>query len=120
MISVSDRRTTLTQETAARRAGLFGHPEAFSSEDTLQGRSLITPDEVMTLHPAARVLVLAHCHPVIAWKSAYFLDRNFRDGHGRPHYGQHPHYADLPPPPAAVFTDPGTAIGALLMHYIGV
>lgn len=110
---------TLTEATAARRASLFGDPDWLSQADAMQARTLITADEVMTLHPAAQVLVLAHADPVTAFKTSYFLDERFRDRLGRPLYDIHPHYARGPQPRAHDFTSPGADIGALLKRYMG-
>lgn len=111
---------SLSLETVEERANLFGDPHYLSRNDLVQARALITPDEVMTMHPAAQLLILAHANPVNAYKTAYFLDRRYRDRNGLPFFDAHPHYADRPLPPAYDFTHSGIDIGLLLDHYIDV
>lgn len=109
---------SLTEDTAARRSSLFCDPDWLSRDDAIHQRPLITPDEVMTMHPAAQLLILASTNPVSAFKPAYFLDRRFRDRAGRPLYDPHPDHAETPGPPAVDFTRPGLDLGRLLSQYI--
>lgn len=104
----------LSEESAATRGGLFSDPEYFSRNDGLYKRALITPDEIMTMHPSAQLILLAHAHPVTAYKTAYFLDRHYRDIQGKPIYDTHPHYADQPLMPSVSFTKTGLDIGVIL------
>jgi len=105
---------SLSEESSARRAGLISDPHFLSREDGIHGRALITPDEIMTMHPAAQLLILAHCHPVTCFKTAYFLDKNYRDINSKPYFNIHPHYQDRPLPRAIDFTRAGLDIGAVL------
>ena len=54
------------------RAGLFADPFYLSRDDAMLGRALITPDEIMTMRPCAQLILLAHAHPVTAYKTAYY------------------------------------------------
>ena len=87
---------SVSHASAERRAGLFSDPNYLSRDDGLISRSLITPDEVMTMHPAAQILVLSHAYPVACFKTAYFLDKRYRKKDGSPLFDIHPHYADRP------------------------
>lgn len=91
---------SLSEASAEKRAGFFSDPNYLSRDDALTSRSLITPDEIMTMHPAAQLLILPHAHPIACFKTAYFLDKRYRDKKGRPLFDIHPHYADrrLAPP----------------------
>lgn len=116
-------RTSIEQisnETAEKRASLFGDPKYFGADDRLEGRSLITPEEIMTMHPGVQLLILAGANPVMAYKTAYFLDRVYRDRRGRPLYDVLPEYQSGKQPPAIDFTNPKINVGALLDHYIKV
>lgn len=104
----------VSESSAAYRAGLFTDPHFLSRDDFLHGRALITPDEIMTMHPCAQLLLLAHARPITAYKTAYFLDAKFRDRRGKPIYAAHPHYADAPAPRPLNFTKAGLDIGAAL------
>jgi len=109
---------SLSQNTAELRASLFSSPHALTREDMVQSRPLITPDEVMTMHPAAQVLILANSHPVSCFKTAYFLDRRFRHKNGKPFFDVHPHYRNKPQPKAYDFTSPKVNVGRILDEYI--
>ncbi len=85
---------SLSEFSAERRAGLFSDPQFLSREDSLISRSLITPDEIMTMHPAAQILILSHANPVTCFKTVYFLDKRYRNKNGKPIFDIHPHYAD--------------------------
>ncbi len=105
---------SLSQRSAEMRAGLFTSPSYLSREDNLTSRKLITPDEIMTMHPAAQILILSHAHPVTGFKTAYFLDRRYRKKNGSPIYDIHPHYADRPLLPPVDFIRQGQNIGRIL------
>ncbi len=105
---------SLSVESAERRVGLFSDPNYLSRHDSLTQRSLITPDEVMTLHPATQLLIPANAYPVSCFKTAYFLDKRYRRKNGQPLFDIHPHYADRPLPRAANFTRAGFDIGGTL------
>ncbi|WP_241086682.1 type IV secretory system conjugative DNA transfer family protein [Candidatus Vondammii sp. HM_W22] len=85
---------SLSESSAAFRAGLLSDPNYLSRDDALTSRSLITPDEIMTMHPAAQILILSNAHPVACFKTVYFLDKRYRDKNGKPLFDIHPHYAD--------------------------
>ncbi len=104
----------VSENSAALRAGLFADPSYLSRDDALHGRSLITPDEIMTMHPCAGLLLLAHAHPVTFYKPAYHIDCRYRDKRGKPLYAIHPHYADNPLSRPVNFTKAGLDIGAVL------
>lgn len=108
----------LSEDSASFRAGIFTDPNYLSRDDGLHGRSLITHDEIMTMHPAAQLLLLAHAHPVTAYKTAYFLDKRFRDNSGKPLYDLHPDFADKKPVRAIDFTC-SSNIGAALDAVLG-
>ncbi len=105
---------SLSEYTAERRAELFSDPEYLSREDSLISRSLITPDEVRTMHPAAQILVLAHAHPVTCFKTAYFMDRRYRRKNNQPVFDIHPHYTDRPLARPVNFLQKGLNIGSVL------
>ena len=107
----------LSEDSAAMRAGIFTDPNYLSRDDALQGRALITPDEIMTMHPSAQLLLLAHAHPITAYKTAYFLDKRYRNKSGQPLYDTHPDYADKKPVRAIDFmrsNNIGAALDAVL------
>lgn len=104
----------ISENSAALRAGLFAEPSYLSRDDAMLGRALITPDEIMVMHPCAGLLLLAHAHPVTAYKTAYFLDSRYRDKRGNPHYAQHPNYADSPLLRAVDFTKRNLDLGMVL------
>ncbi len=104
----------LSEETVARRAGLLSAPNYFSKQDSMHGRALITPDEVMTLHPAVQILILAGAHPVISVKTVHFMDRRYRRPNGQPIFDTHPHYQGAALPKSIDFLRQGeVAISAL-------
>jgi type IV secretion system protein VirD4 len=105
---------SLSERSAEKRAELFSDPHFLSREDSLISRKLITPDEVMTMHPAAQVLILSHAHPVACFKTAYFLDQRYRAKNARPVFDIHPDYADRPLPPPVNFLRSGLDIGSVL------
>ena len=80
--------------------------------------SQITPDEIMTMHPATQILALAHANPVVGYRTAYFLDKRFRGRRGRPFFDIHPHYRDRPVPSAHDFTSSRVDVGGLLHRHI--
>jgi len=108
----------LSEDSAAMRAGIFTDPNYLSRDDALQGRALITPDEIMTMHPASQLLLLAHAHPATAYKTAYFLDKRYRDHHGQPLYDAHPDYSGKGHVRAIDFTC-SSNIGAALDSVLG-
>ena len=86
----------------------------------MYSRALITPDEIMTMHPCAQLLLLAHARPINAFKPVYFLDHRYRKKDGSPLFDIHPHYADIPLPPPINFSKPGLDIGRVLHEYVTV
>lgn len=105
---------SLSHASAEIRAGLFTDPNYLSREDGLTSRSLITPDEIMTMHPATQILILPHAYPVACFKSVYFLDSRYRDKKGKPIFDIHPDYAHLPLPRSVNFKRAGFDIGSAL------
>jgi len=105
---------SLSEFSAERRAGLFCDPQFLSREDSLISRSLITPDEIMTMHPAAQILILPHANPVTCFKTVYFLDKRYRNKNGKPIFDIHPHYADQPLAAPVNFLRAGLDIGNAL------
>lgn len=110
----------LSFESAEERSGFFGDPEYRTPGDQIGGRMLIMPDELTSLHPAVQFIKLAAARPVIAWRSAYFLDTRYRDRHGRPLYDQHPHFAGRADPRPVDFTRAGLDVGEALARYLKV
>jgi len=104
----------ISEASAQRRGGLFSDPHYLSREDILTARSLITPDEVMTMHPATQLLILSNAYPVACFKTAYFLDKRYRRKNGSPLFDIHPNYADRPLARAVNFTRAGFDIGGTL------
>lgn len=109
----------LSEESAALRAGLVSDPHYLSREDMHLARPLITPDELMVMHPSAQLILLAHAHPVTAYKTAYFLDSRYRDKNGQPLFDIHPAYKSAPLPRAVNFLKPGLDIGRALETILG-
>ncbi len=105
---------SLSEFSAERRAGLFSDPQFLSREDSLISRSLITPDEIMTMHPVAQILILSHANPVTCFKTVYFLDKRYRNKNGNPIFDIHPHYADQPLAAPVNFLRAGLDIGNAL------
>lgn len=101
----------LSEDSAALRASLISDPNYLSREDMHLARPLITPDELMVMHPCAQLILLAHAHPVTAYKTAYFLDSRYRDKNGHPLFDIHPAYKDAPLPRAVNFLKAGLDIG---------
>lgn len=105
---------SLSHASATMRAGLFTDPNYLSRDDGLTSRSLITPDEIMTMHPAVQILILPHAHPVICFKSVHFLDARYRNKKGQPIFDTHPDFAHLPVPRSINFKRAGFDIGNAL------
>ncbi|MBL3619036.1 MAG: type IV secretory system conjugative DNA transfer family protein, partial [gamma proteobacterium endosymbiont of Lamellibrachia anaximandri] len=105
---------SLSEASAERRANLISDPHFLSRDDALISRSLITPDEVTTMHPAAQILILSHSYPVACFKTAYFLDKRYRDNKGNPLFDIHPHYAKHPLASPVNFMRTGFDIGSAL------
>ncbi|MBV1952633.1 MAG: type IV secretory system conjugative DNA transfer family protein [Cycloclasticus sp.] len=105
---------SLSEQSAEMRAGLFTDPNYLSRDDHLSSRPLITPDEVMMMHPATQILILPHAYPVACFKTAYFLDRRYRDKNDIPLFDIHPHYADQPLARSINFNRTGFDIGGAL------
>jgi type IV secretion system protein VirD4 len=103
-----------------QRALLLGNPSYLSREDQRHQRALITPDEVMTMHPTTQLLVLANANPVACYKDAYMLNQRYRDRKGQPLFGAHPHFKDQPLARAYDFTNPKIDIGKILARYITI
>lgn len=110
----------LSQYTAEKRASLFGSPHYLGAGDRIARRALINPEELMTLHPSVQLLVLAGANPSMTYKTAYFLDKQYRNRQGKPLFDIHPDYQNRPLPPAYDFTHPKLNLGALLNDYIKV
>jgi type IV secretion system protein VirD4 len=110
----------LSHESARRREGLLGDPEYFSRDDQLAARALITPEEVMTMHPALQLLVLASARPVGCFKAPYFLDRRFRGRGGRPLFDLPPAYRGRRLPPPIDFPRTGSRLLAALTPHLTV
>ncbi|MCU7859114.1 MAG: type IV secretory system conjugative DNA transfer family protein [Candidatus Thiodiazotropha sp. (ex Lucinoma kastoroae)] len=105
---------SLSALSAEKRAGLFSDPKYLSRDDALTSRSLITPDEIMTMHPASQILLLSHARPIACFKTVYFLDKRYRSKNGNPVFDIHPHYADRPLAPPVNFMRAGFNIGGAL------
>lgn len=115
--STSER---LSLESAEIRASMFGDPEYRSAADGLQQRPLITPSELMSLHPTTQFIKLAAAHPVLAYRPAYFLDSLYRDRRGQPLFDIHPHHADKRLPRAVDFAQIGNGLGGALEEFLTV
>ncbi|GAB1261483.1 type IV secretory system conjugative DNA transfer family protein [Aurantivibrio plasticivorans] len=105
---------SLSEYSAEMRARLFSDPNFLSREDALTSRSLITPDEVMTMSPVAQILILSHANPIACFKTAYFLDQRYRNKNGSPIYDIHPNFADDPISRPVNFTKQGLNIATPL------
>lgn len=105
---------SLSEYSSEMRARLFSDPNFLSREDALTSRSLITPDEVMTMSPVAQILILSHANPIACFKTAYFLDRRYRRKDGSPIYDIHPNFAGEPISKPINFTKQGFNIAAPL------
>ena len=110
----------LSLDSAMERGRLLGDPAFRSSSDSSQPRRLITPDELMSLHPPVQVVALAAARPVIGYRPVYFLEKRFRDRHGAPLYDIHPSRHGQPICRAVNFTAKGLALGGLLGDYLSV
>lgn len=102
------------------RASLFGAPDYKGWRDGTSQRRLITPDELMSLHPAVQLIKLAAARPSVCYRPVYFLEKRFRDRRGLPLYDIHPHHAGKPIPQAHDFEAPGLDLGGLLEGYLRV
>ena len=105
---------SLSELSAQKRASLFADPNFLSREDMVSARALITPDEVSIMHPATQVLIFPHCYPVACFKTAFFIDKRYRDRKNKPLFSIHPKHAHRPLPPAIDFTRGALDIGSLL------
>ena len=105
---------SLSEHSVQKRAGLFSSPSYLSREDSVTARKLITPDEIMTMHPAAQILILSHTRPIACFKTAYFMDRRYRKNNGHHIFDIHPHYADKPLSRSVDFIKKGHKIGPSL------
>ncbi len=110
----------LAYGSAHQRVSFFGSPDYRSMSDGLAGRLLITPDELMSLHPSVQVVKLAASRPFIGYRPVYFLDRRYRDRYDQPLYSIHPHHAHRPIEHSIDFAAPGTDLGAILAETLGV
>jgi len=110
----------LSYETAIRRQTLVGDPDYFAQGDQAGGRALMMPDEIMTLHPAVQILVLANANPAACYRVPYFLDARFRDCRGRPVFDVPANYRRRPVPRAVDFTRPGLNVMRALAPFVGV
>ncbi len=116
----ADKPGQLSLDSAMERGRLLGDPAFRSSSDSSMPRRLITPDELMSLHPSVQVIALAAARPVIGYRPVYFLEKRFRDRRGKPLYDIHPSRAGQPINRAVDFIAPGLALGALLGDYLSV
>ncbi len=107
---------SLSEKSAELRASLLSDPQHFSRDDALISRSLITPNEVITMHPSAQILILSHAHPVVCYKTAYFLDKRYRFYNGEPFFDIHPHYAHQPLADPVDFLRPSTNVSRVLSN----
>lgn len=107
---------SISESSAQYRAGLFSDPNYLSRDDGHISRSLITPDEIMTMHSAAQILILSNAYPVVCFKTAYFLDKRYRDKSSQPLFDIHPHYAERPLATPLNFMRAGFDIGGALSH----
>ncbi|WP_444994766.1 type IV secretory system conjugative DNA transfer family protein [Aliikangiella sp. IMCC44359] len=105
---------SVSETSAEMRAKLLSDPNYANSNDQAKDRPLITPDEVITMHPAVQILILSYADPVICFKTVYFLDSRYRDKNGNPIYSCHPDYADKEQPKAIDFTNPNIDIGKVI------
>jgi type IV secretion system protein VirD4 len=110
----------LSFESARERAHIIGDPDYRSAGDALIGRRLITPEELMALHPSVQLIKLAAARPVMAYRPVYFLEERFRHYTGQPLYSIHPNFEGKPIPPAFDFTSPRLDLGAVLRQYLSV
>lgn len=110
----------LSFESARERAHIIGDPDYRSAGDALIGRRLITPEELMSLHPSVQLIKLAAARPVMAYRPVYFLEERFRHYTGQPLYSIHPNFEGKPVPPAFDFTSPRLDLGAVLRQYLSV
>jgi type IV secretion system protein VirD4 len=110
----------LSAETLMRRSELFADPRDLGPSDMLVQRPLITPDEVMNLHPTAQLLMPASARPVVAFKAPYYLDARFRRPDGAPLFDQPPAYAGRALPEPVEFTRPGLDLFAALEPFLTV
>jgi type IV secretion system protein VirD4 len=105
---------SLSDASMQRRAALVFDPNYLSRDDGVHTRSLITPDEVRTMHPSAQLLILSHARPIACFKTAYFLDSRYRDASGKPLFDIHPHYAHKKLPRPVNFLRAGLDICGIL------
>jgi type IV secretion system protein VirD4 len=110
----------LSIESARERAHIVGDPDYRSAGDALIGRRLITPEELMSLHPSVQLIKLAAARPVMAYRPVYFLEERFRNYNGLPLYSIHPNFEGRPIPPAFDFTSPRLDLGAVLRQTLSV
>jgi type IV secretion system protein VirD4 len=110
----------LSLESARERAHIVGDPDYRSAGDALIGRRLITPEELMSLHPSVQLIKLAAARPVMAYRPVYFLEERFRHYNGLPLYSVHPNFEGRPIPPAFDFTSPRLDLGAVLRQTLSV
>lgn len=105
-------------ESALVRSSAFGDPEFSGAGDSHGSRPLITPDEMMSLHPSVQFIKLAGALPVIGWRPAYFLDRRYRYASGMPLWDAEfmPHSIVR----SVDFTKPGFDVGAALEPHLKV
>ena len=106
--------TSLSEGSAAMRSRLTGDPHYLTREDTLHSRRLITPEEIMVLHPALQILLFDNTDPILALKTAYFLDQRYYFATKVPRFSVLPKYADRPQQTPIDFTHPRTPVAVHL------
>lgn len=73
--------------------GIFGEapdPEFRSMNDSLSGRALLMPEEVMRLGQNEQVIFLPSCQPILCGKVPYHLNARFFETDGTPRFRIHP------------------------------
>ncbi|MEE4290046.1 MAG: type IV secretory system conjugative DNA transfer family protein [Erythrobacter sp.] len=108
----------LSYDSAFIRSSLFGDPAHLAPTDSAGARSLVTPDELVSMHPCTQLIVLAGARPAMAYRTAYFLDARHRSARGTPLFDAHPR--ETRPPRPIDFLRPGLDLGAALAPYLGV
>jgi type IV secretion system protein VirD4 len=111
---------SLSVDTALARAAMLADPDYFTRQDHQVARPLITPGEMMTLHPTVQVLLLANAWPAPAYKVPYFLDARYRNVDSTPQFDLPPRYAKRSLPRAVEFDWPGLDLFKTLNPFLNV